>query len=326
MTIKHLVLAGGGVSGLAGIGTIHTLFESNILKIEEIKSIYGTSVGSMIGLFICFYKLGINNEIIKDYIIQRPFHETYKIHMNQILQIYDTKGIYDKSSVFILFDPFFKTIEMSKEITMKEFYDLTDIELYFYTIEINSFVLKELSHKNTPDLSVIEAIYMSSTIPFIMSPIIKNNDCYIDGGFLCNYPIQQCLKNESLKNESLKNESLKNESLKNNEILGIDYKYHSIEHTFVNEKTNVIDYIITILKNIIIIISNIGNTIVSKNDNIFCSEANGISYYEIYIPIKRNVTNFINAFFSQDERLIFYHLGTDKANEFYNAVFKNSIK
>ena len=321
MTIKHLVLAGGGVSGLAGIGTIHTLFESNVLKIEEIKSIYGTSVGSMIGLFICFYKLGINNEIIKDYIIQRPFHETYKIHMNQILQIYDTKGIYDKSSAFILFDPFFKTIEMSKEITMKEFYNLTDIELYFYTIEINSFVLKELSHKNTPDLSVIEAIYMSSTIPFIMSPIIKNNDCYIDGGFLCNYPIQQCLKNESLKNESLKNESLKN-----NEILGIDYKYHSIEHTFVNEKTNVIDYIITILKNIIIIISNIGNTIVSKNDNLFCSEANGISYYEIFIPIKRNVTNFINAFFSQDERLIFYHLGTDKANEFYNAVFKNSIK
>jgi predicted patatin/cPLA2 family phospholipase len=321
MTIKHLVLAGGGVSGLAGIGTIHTLFESNVLKIEEIKSIYGTSVGSMIGLFICFYKLGINNEIIKDYIIQRPFHETYKIHMNQILQIYDTKGIYDKSSAFILFDPFFKTIEMSKEITMKEFYNLTDIELYFYTIEINSFVLKELSHKNTPDLSVIEAIYMSSTIPFIMSPIIKNNDCYIDGGFLCNYPIQQCLKNESLKNESLKNESLKN-----NEILGIDYKYNSIEHTFVNEKTNVIDYIITILKNIIIIISNIGNTIVSKNDNLFCSEANGISYYEIFIPIKRNVTNFINAFFSQDERLIFYHLGTDKANEFYNAVFKNSIK
>jgi len=316
MTIKHLVLAGGGVSGLAGIGTIHTLFESNVLKIEEIKSIYGTSVGSMIGLFICFYKLGINNEIIKDYIIQRPFHETYKIHMNQILQIYDTKGIYDKSSAFILFDPFFKTIEMSKEITMKEFYNLTDIELYFYTIEINSFVLKELSHKNTPDLSVIEAIYMSSTIPFIMSPIIKNNDCYIDGGFLCNYPIQQCLKNESLKNESLKN----------NEILGIDYKYNSIEHTFVNEKTNVIDYIITILKNIIIIISNIGNTIVSKNDNLFCSEANGISYYEIFIPIKRNVTNFINAFFSQDERLIFYHLGTDKANEFYNAVFKNSIK
>jgi hypothetical protein len=326
MTIKHLVLAGGGVSGLAGIGTIHTLFESNILKIEEIKSIYGTSVGSMIGLFICFYKLGINNEIIKDYIIQRPFHETYKIHMNQILQIYDTKGIYDKSSAFILFDPFFKTIEMSKEITMKEFYDLTNIELYFYTIEINSFVLKELSHKNTPDLSVIEAVYMSSTIPFIMSPIIKNNDCYIDGGFLCNYPIQQCLKNESLKNESLKNESLKNESLKNNEILGIDYKYDSIEHTFVNEKTNVVDYILMILKNIIIIISNIGNTIVSKNDNLFSCEANGISYYEIFIPIKRNVTNFINAFFSQEERLIFYHLGTNKANEFYNAVFKNSIK
>jgi len=311
MNIKHLVLSGGGVSGIAGIGAIHQLFESNILKIENIKSIYGTSVGSIIGLFICFHKLGVSNEVIKDYIIQRPFHETYKINMNQIINIYDSKGIYNKDSAFILFKPFFQTIELSTEITMKELYKLTSIELFFYTVEINQFVLKELSHITTPDLPVIDAIYMSSTLPLIMSPLIKNNECFIDGGILCNYPIFECLKNESLKNESLKNELLKNELLKNEslknslekEILGINYNYNTLKKiTIVNEKTNVVDYIITIFNNIIIIVSNY---ISLKNEILKQPKP----YYEISIPIQWSFKSIIGMFYSEEERLYFYELG-----------------
>jgi predicted patatin/cPLA2 family phospholipase len=298
MNIKHLVLSGGGVSGIAGIGAIHQLFESNILKIENIKSIYGTSVGSIIGLFICFHKLGVSNEVIKDYIIKRPFHETYKINMNQILNIYDSKGIYNKDSAFILFKPFFQTIELSTEITMKELYKLTSIELFFYTVEINQFVLKELSHITTPDLPVIDAIYMSSTLPLIMSPLIKNNECFIDGGILCNYPILECLKNESLMNESLKNDLEK-------QILGINYNYNTFKKiTLVNENTNVVDYIITILNNIIIIVSN------------YISVKNEIpkTYYEISIPIQWSFKSIINMFYSEEERLYFYELGCQSGN------------
>ena len=290
MNIKYLALAGGGISGMAGIGAIHKLFESKVLKIEEIKGIYGTSVGSIIGLFICFHKLSISNEDIKNYILQRPFHETYKINMNQILNIYDSKGIYDKSSAFILFKPFFQMLELSTDITMKELYDLTSIELYFYTVEINTFVLKELSHISTPNLSVLEAIYMSSTIPIIMSPLVKNNECYVDGGFLCNYPIQECLNNVVEKKE----------------ILGINYSYSTINKiTFVDEKTNLFDYIITILNNIIIILSNfLLNKIERK------------THYEMSISIQWSFTNFINMFFSEEERLKLYKVGMKNAEEF----------
>jgi predicted acylesterase/phospholipase RssA len=282
MDIKHLALSGGGVSGLAGIGALHKLFESNILKIEEIKSIYGTSVGSIIGLFICLHKLSITNEDIKDYLVQRPFYDTYKINMNQLLNIYDSKGIYDKSTAFILFKPFFQMLEISSEITMKELYNLTSIELYFYTVEINSFVLKELSHITTPNLSVIEAIYMSSTIPIIMSPLIKNDECYIDGGILCNYPIQECINNNVEKKE----------------ILGINYNYNTFHKiTFVNDKTNVVDYIITILNNIIIIIAKMISDKTKKETT---------TYHEISISIEWSIKSIINMFYSQEERLYLY--------------------
>jgi predicted acylesterase/phospholipase RssA len=162
--------------------------------------------------------------------------------MNQILDIYNTKGIYDKNSAVILFKPFFQTIDITTDITMKELYDLTSIELFFYTVEINKFVLKELSYIHTPDLSVIEAIYMSSTLPIIMIPLVKNNnECYVDGGLLCNYPINELLKNK----------------VENNEILGINYNYNILQKKVINEKTNLVDYIITILINIIFIIAKL---------------------------------------------------------------------
>jgi predicted acylesterase/phospholipase RssA len=294
MNIKHLALSGGGISGLAGIGAVHKLFESNTLKIEEIKSIHGTSVGSIIGLFICFHKLSISNEDIKDYLVQRPFSDTYKININQLLNIYDSKGIYDKSTAFILFKPFFQMLELSTEITMKELFDLTSIELYFYTVEINRFVLKELSHISTPNLSVLDAIYMSSTIPIIMSPIVKNDECYIDGGILCNYPIQECIKNNVEKKE----------------ILGINYNYSTFNKiTVVTENTNVVDYIITILNNIIILIANY-----------ICNKTETKTHHEISISIQWSLKSIINMFYSKEERLSLYEFGMKNAEKFISSL------
>jgi predicted acylesterase/phospholipase RssA len=178
---------------------------------------------------------------------------------------------------------------------MKEFYELTSIELYFYTVEVNNFVLKELSYIHTPDLSLIDAIYMSSTVPIIMVPLIKNNECYVDGGLICNYPIY---------------ESLKNNKINKDEILGITYNYNTLEKIeFVNEKTNVIEYIITILNNIINMISKL---LYTKQET--------STYYEISIPRKFSFNSFFNPFFSEEERIILYNLGIQSANKFINSL------
>lgn len=66
---------------------------------------------------------------------------------------------------------------------MKELYDLTSIELFFYSVGINNLELRELSHITTPDLSILNAVYMSSTIPIILKPLYYDNEYFIDGGF-----------------------------------------------------------------------------------------------------------------------------------------------
>ena len=88
MTIEHLVMSGGGPSGIAMCGTINSLLDFNYMNIKDLKSIHATSVGTLISLFLCFNKLGIDFESIRDYIVHRPFHETYKINVHNILNLY----------------------------------------------------------------------------------------------------------------------------------------------------------------------------------------------------------------------------------------------
>jgi predicted acylesterase/phospholipase RssA len=44
---------------------------------------------------------------------------------------------------------------------------------------------------------------MSSSLPGLFIPTIIDNCCYIDGGVLCNYPLNQCLRDHTNKDEIL---------------------------------------------------------------------------------------------------------------------------
>ena len=52
MTIKHLVISGGGPIGIMYLGAIEYLHDEGFFKMEEIESIYATSIGTMIAVFI----------------------------------------------------------------------------------------------------------------------------------------------------------------------------------------------------------------------------------------------------------------------------------
>ena len=53
MTIKHLVIAGGGPIGFQFLGALEHLNEKGFWKLEDIESIYATSIGTFLAVFIC---------------------------------------------------------------------------------------------------------------------------------------------------------------------------------------------------------------------------------------------------------------------------------
>lgn len=228
MPIKHLVIAGGGPIGLQFLGALEHLNEQGFWNFEDIESIYATSIGTFLGAIIC---LKYDWSTLNKYIIERPWHDAFKLNGKQILDAFYNKGLYDKKVIEIVFKPLLEAKDLSLNITLKEFYEYSKIEFHLYTFELNKFETADISYKTHPNLLLTQAIHMSSALPGVFIPTISDNGCYIDGGVMANYPLSYCL--QDCKNED--------------EILGItfyrDYtKTDAYKNNIVTEESSVIDF------------------------------------------------------------------------------------
>jgi len=239
MTIKHLVISGGGPLGLRFLGALEKLEQEHFWDFNNIESIYATSVGSIIGAFIC---LKYDWETLNKYIIERPWHDAFKVNAKQIFDSYYNKGLFDKKLAEIIFKPLLEAKDLNLNITLKEFYDYSKIDLHIFTFELNTFKTVELSHTLFPDLSLIQALTMSSSLPGIFVPTIIDNCCYIDGGILCNYPINECLRDHTNKDEIL--------------AFKIAYENDNTQNIQVTTESSLLEYIICMSINSVNYIKN----------------------------------------------------------------------
>ena len=192
MVIKHLVISGGAYKGLYTLGALNHLSNINFYNIEEIETIYGSSVGGMIGLILCL-KLDLAD--VLEHAINRPW--------NNLLNMLDKKGLLSKDFIVSLFDNFLKNAGISKNATMKDLYNFSKITLYLFTVNIKSFKLEIISHETHPNMKVLDAIYMSVAIPFIFQPPLFKECYYIDGGVINPYPLNICIKDGKSTDEIL---------------------------------------------------------------------------------------------------------------------------
>ena len=132
--IKYLVLGGGGPVGFVEYGILKYLSQNNFLKYEKIKSIYSTSVGGFPALF---YILNIEWNWIDDYLIKRPFHKLSSFTHSDILNIYFSKGFLSEEILIEIIKPLLLTRNLSINITLKEFYEATNISFYLFTVRLN---------------------------------------------------------------------------------------------------------------------------------------------------------------------------------------------
>ena len=79
--IKHLVISGGGPSVFRTLGAIYELNKRNNINLNEIKSIYGTSAGAVIGLLV---SLNFDVDTIYDYMIKRPWIDVFNVKIRTI--------------------------------------------------------------------------------------------------------------------------------------------------------------------------------------------------------------------------------------------------
>ena len=200
MTIKHLVISGGGPLGLRYLGALQYLEKNGYWSLSNIESIYATSIGSIIAVFLC---LNFDWETLNKYIIERPWKDAFKVSVTQIWNVYNHKGLFDKHLCEIILKPLLKAKDLKLNITLKEFYNFCKIDLHFFAFDVNRFETVEINHNIYPDMLLVQALTISSSLPGIFMPAILDNKCLIDGGVMCNYPINECLRDHNDEEEIL---------------------------------------------------------------------------------------------------------------------------
>jgi len=246
MTIKHIVISGGGVSIFQSLGIIQRLEEKEFLDLSIIESIYGTSAGAIFGVLLC---LKFDWETINDYLIKRPWHELFKVKVENIFESYKNKGIFNNKIVEKCFKPLFDAKDIPLNINMVDFYNLTKIELHMYTLEINEYKIHDISYLTHPELKLLDAVHMSCALPIILTPICIEDKCYMDGGVITNYPLNYCIESGKNPDEIL--------GLKNN--VCINKKDITCEST-------ILDFLLNFLHKSILCLNTTNSQTIIKNE------------------------------------------------------------
>jgi predicted acylesterase/phospholipase RssA len=287
MTIKHLVLSGGGPSLFQTLGALEHLQREKYILPENIETIYSTSAGSLVGaLFSLKYD---DSNMINDYILKRPWKDLFHLKIHHILEAYTKKGIYDRSFFEKSMKPLLEAKDLSLNITLSDFYHYSQVEQHFFTFELNEFKLVDVSYKTHPEICLIDALQMSCAIPLLISPVCIENNCFIDGGVSCNYPLTQCIADHPDSN---------------NEILGFkNVMEDTFEKTVVNQESSLVDFLLNFLFKMIFSLSINDKQPIIPLEVVCCT------------PFL-NIGSMKKAVDSMEERKSLFQKGVEAAEEF----------
>jgi predicted acylesterase/phospholipase RssA len=195
---------------------LRTLNLNGVWDFKNIKSIYGSSVGSYIAIILA---LQYDWPVMDDYLIKRPWGKIFisasgpanssdttdsttsalsdaKNKLDYVFRLYNNHGLYGLKEFTETLRPALQGKDIPVNITFQEFYDRTGMEVHFMVTEMNKFQVVDFSYKTHPTQSLVEACYMSCCYPFGFTPIYRDGCCYIDGGIINDYPVNECFHDQ----------------------------------------------------------------------------------------------------------------------------------
>jgi len=282
-TIKHIVISGGGATGFSYYGVLKETHRRKLWEYKNIESLYCTSVGSIFGVILC---LKYEWDVVDDYVLRRPWHNVYKFNMYSVIDSYHKRGIFDIKVIEDTLSPLFKGKDIPIHITMKEFYELTNIELHIFSSEILGYNLTDISYKTHPDWKIVEAVYSSCCLPIIFSPLLKEGNCYCDGGIILNYPLEVCIKDGKDPKE----------------ILGIRRINKEQENITLSDSSSLLDFMLVLMNKVLA--------------NIFKkSYTSEIAFEYVISSDPTTIYSIFSIVNNMEERINFMNIGIDVVNE-----------
>ena len=236
-----LVLSGGAIRGFSHLGALHYFSTNNL--INNVNTYVGTSVGSMICfLLIIGYKpIEIFNHLKDiDFNLLIPNNGLDIPRLIKEFGLSSIDGILNEIEKLTL-----KKLEFVP--SLEELYELTKKDLIITTYNLTKQQIEYKTRHTDKDLSCLDAIKLSSSIPIIFDKCVYDKCIYIDGGLVDNFPIEwtdNYINSSQYIDKNIdKMISTWDNILSTNKILGINIRYDEKDY----EMNNLINYLIAIL-------------------------------------------------------------------------------
>ena len=187
--IDTLCLSGGGLLGISFIGVLDFLENNENINLALITNYFGTSIGALLSfLFSINYSL----KEVKEFIINFNFGILTNYTENNIDNLLTKCGIDDGNKTIYILQSFLKNKYNIIDITFEKHYELTNKKLNIIGTNYTKSSEELFNYINTPLMSIITAVRISISIPLIFTPILYNDNYYLDGALVNNFPINYC--------------------------------------------------------------------------------------------------------------------------------------
>lgn len=184
--IKKIIFSGGGAKGISYVGIIkyfRELEESGNVRFD-IDEMCCVSIGSVFGIL---YIIGYTYDELYSEIMDLDLGDLKKFKIKNFLEKY---GMDNGKMIMNWLEMMFSKRGISKNLTLNEIWLRYGIDFKVMVTNVNKYCVEMFSYKTHPNLKVIKAIRMATSIPFIFCAEKYNGNVYVDGGILNNYPIK----------------------------------------------------------------------------------------------------------------------------------------
>ena len=213
---SNLVLSGGALKAVVLLGAVKYLEEKDLIK--HFKNYVGSSAGAII---IFFLIIGYKSYEIKDILIEE-INNIVDLDFENIDDFFINYGIDNTDRNKDILKKYLIKKTKLNDITFIEFAKKYGLNFTKTGTNLTTRNTDYFNVDNFPNMSMIDALVITSCIPLIYKPIEYNDNLYIDGGIYNNFAYNY-YKN---KNDSLG--------------INVTYNYSRKNDTFINYFNNIL--------------------------------------------------------------------------------------
>ena len=177
--ITHVIFSGGGIKGLCYMGILRYLYLEKLT--DKIRHVAGTSIGAYFALLLA---LKIPIDYLEDEIAKSIIRFTeidMAVTKNNIGKLFCSNGLYNTEFLSKPLIDFLQQKYGVDDLNYMEFVKKTGVNIFVSCTNLNSVSNKVFSVENTPNVSVIQSVMASLSIPFVFEPIFIEGEYYVDG-------------------------------------------------------------------------------------------------------------------------------------------------